>query len=44
MSAFKTLRRLVAVLLFAGAGIAAEMRYPGPCPLVAIQAKRRALR
>jgi hypothetical protein len=38
------LRSLLAVLLFAGAGIAAELRCPGPCPLVAIQVKRREIR
>jgi hypothetical protein len=32
------------VLLFAGAGIAAELRHPGPCPLVTIQVKRREIR
>lgn len=44
MNTFNKLRRLLAVLLFAGAGIAAELRSPGPCPLVAIHVKRRELR
>ena len=43
MNPFKTFRRLVAMVLFAGAGMAAELRHPGPCPLVAIQVKRREL-
>jgi hypothetical protein len=37
-------KRLLALLLFAGTAIAAELRHPGPCPLVAIQVKHRALR
>lgn len=41
MKTIHRLRRLLAVLLFAGAGIAAELRHPGPCPLVAVQTKRR---
>lgn len=44
MKPFDKLRRLLALLLFAGAGIAAELRHPGPCPLVTIQVKRRELR
>lgn len=37
-------RRLLAALLFAGAGIAGELHHPGPCPLVTVQVKRRLLR
>ncbi|WP_338765123.1 hypothetical protein [Massilia sp. METH4] len=44
MNRIARIRHLLATLLFAAAGIAAELRHPGPCPLVAIQVKRRTLR
>lgn len=48
MNPIPRLKRLLALLLFAGAGITAELRHPGPCPLVAAslatRLKRRALR
>jgi hypothetical protein len=44
MNPIARFRRLLATLLFAGAGIAAELHHPGPCPLVASQARRREIR
>jgi hypothetical protein len=43
MNPIARLKRLLALVLFAGAGMAAELRHPGPCPLAAVQAKRREL-
>jgi hypothetical protein len=37
------LKHLLALLLFATAGAAAELQ-PGPCPLVSVQVKRRDVR
>ncbi|HEX8605018.1 MAG TPA: hypothetical protein VF774_20405 [Pseudoduganella sp.] len=48
MNPIPRLKRLLALLLFAGAGIATELCHAGPCPLVAgslaTRLKRRALR
>jgi hypothetical protein len=48
MHPIRRLKRLLALLLFAGAGLTAELCRPGPCPLVptssATPLKRRALR
>jgi len=48
MNPIPRLKRFLALLLFAGAGITAELCHPGACPLVAARlatrVKRRALR